>query len=154
MSDKRQKTDSKLELSSNTLSEDEASVASVLKEHLDAKIDNLEFDVTSRLSAARHRALAVAENENPKSTRLDWLTGKNRVAGFALGVIALVVGSQLIPGMVSTAPDFSNSSEQLADVNPSTQETLFQDLPILSSNDDIDFYQSMELLEWMDSNSG
>jgi len=43
------------------LSEKERQLQSVLSKHLDAEADHLDFTITSKLSAARHKALALGQ---------------------------------------------------------------------------------------------
>lgn len=144
----------------NSLNEAEAKIGEALKAHLDMQAENLDFSVTSKLSAARHRALAQerlpehnGKNANHSRTRSSgsWFNWTNAVGSTAVVALAIVLGTQFYPLNTSqnngvTGPAIP--TEQLA------QHTLMEDLNMLSAADDIEFYQNVEFLEWMENNSG
>lgn len=125
----------------DTLSSTELTVQRALSSHLDEQVEKLDFNTTSRLSAARHRALAQGQTSwgMPRSA---WpaLIGWSCAA-----VLVFYIGSQSAIQVVEV-PDMA-----LVAVEPTS---IIEDLTLLSSTDDIDFYQSVEFLEWMELNSG
>ncbi len=128
-------------------SDDEQWLEALVTQHLDANVENLDFNVSSKLSAARHRALASAEEANRFSgSRItQWWSWPSLFASSAVLALAIFTGIQLFP---SADESTSNLTAQ------STQSKLMEDLTLLSASDEIEFYQSMEFLEWMEHNSG
>lgn len=127
------------------LTEDEITVQNVLNKHLDAQVENLDFNISSKLSAARHQALAGEPRISKKSFGIVGLQWPALVVASCAVVLVAFLAVQLN----TEAPEADSS--QLATYEP----TLFiEDLNILSAADDIDFYQSVEFLEWMENNAG
>ncbi len=124
--------------SDHSLSSNEQSVKESLDQYMNSEVNNLDFNVSSKLAAARHRALDQSP-ANPHRGTWQIATG----GGVALAA-ALVVGSQFYqPATDVTA----------IDVPAVAQNELMEDLPLLASSDDIEFYQSIEFLEWLENNS-
>ena len=121
------------------LSIDEQSVKKPLDQYLKTEVDNLDFNVTSKLAGARHRAL----DQSPIRNR-HWGAWQKMAGGGAALAVALVVGQQMYnPTSEITAPDTTSVA----------QSGLMEDLPLLASGDDLEFYQSIEFLEWLENNS-
>ncbi|OED42164.1 hypothetical protein AB833_07620 [Chromatiales bacterium (ex Bugula neritina AB1)] len=91
---------------------------------LDASADSVDFVTSSRLSAARARAIALPRRPN-------WLNPFTSVT--AAAAMCFVVYTYY--PFTSQQPDPMMASE---------------DLPIFSSNVEIEFIESLEFLEWMD----
>jgi hypothetical protein len=126
------------------LTDDELAMQSVLSKQLDAQVEDLDFNISSKLSAARHKALSgQSRNANKKFvfSELKWSSA-------ALVCCAAVLVAFLTVQLNYSAPEAV--STQVA-VNEPTH--FIEDLNILSATDDIDFYQSVEFLEWMESNN-
>ena len=131
--------------SADTLTDDEVALKRVLTDHLDAQVENLDFTISSKLSAARHQALsgqARTRSRSPLFMGLQW-------PSLALASCAVVVVAFLALQLNNSEIDVETT--QLA-VNEPTH--FIEDLNILSATDDIDFYQSVEFLEWMENNAG
>ncbi|MFT4727430.1 MAG: hypothetical protein ACI9UN_001925 [Granulosicoccus sp.] len=129
----------------DALSDDEVAVQGVLNRHLDAQVENLDFNISSKLSAARHQALAGQSRAGSRRfgfTGLQW-------PSLVIASCAVVSVAFLALQLNTVAPEADSS--QVA-INESTY--FMEDLNILSATDDIDFYQSVEFLEWMENNAG
>ncbi len=123
-------------------------VQGVLQNHLDQEADNIDFVVSSKLKAARHRALAqdgVSTYGKPATNSR--MPKPAFIASAAVFAVAMVLGLQWFNKGTLVAPQ---PTDQIA----LTQGAPVEDLNILTANDDIEFFQNIELLEWMDSNSG
>lgn len=116
-------------------------VSDVLGQHMDQRVENLDFTVTSKLSAARRRALSANDNRFrlPVWQRLGAVT--------AVASILTLVGLYVYQ---SGSPQL----QQPAIVQQDSSGSLIEDLPLLSSSDDLQFFQTLELLEWMENNQG
>lgn len=132
--------------SEDSLTKDELLLKRSLQSHLDAKVDNLDYTVTSKLSAARHRAMSAKSESRYKTNTSDaWFSWTTVAGSTAVLAIAAVLGLQM----------FSSQTMQPADsFDQTAQHVLMEDLNLLSSSDDIEFYQSVDFLEWMENNSG
>ncbi len=130
----------------DALTIEEKGLKNALSSHLDEQVENLDFNVTSRLSAARHRALA-GERRVGFMPQLGWPAA---VSGACAAVFVAVLCMQLVSQPVDVA------SPPIASPNVATsgQTGFVEDLHILSASDDIEFYQSVEFLQWMEMNSG
>ena len=126
--------------------EDTQWIEDSLQSHLDARADNLDYTVTSKLSAARHRALSLdATGESTKNSPTVWFNWVNAAGGTAVLALAIVFGMRV----------YSPIKPQTEDpIGLISQQVLMEDLNMLSSSDDIEFYQAVEFLEWMETNSG
>jgi len=100
--------------------------------------DTVDYVVESRLAAARARAIAVTP-VNPIRQRLN-MAG-TAIAGIALCYLAIRVFQ---PGLgLSEDP-----SLQTAHNSMQLEQSI--DLPILSSTEDLEFFDSLDFIEWMD----
>jgi len=123
------------------INKDEFAIKEALNKHLDAEVNSLDFNVTSRLAAARHTALSNHQAKPLWQQMIGWRS----VAGLAATIaVAYVIGSQLL--VTSTMQPTPQTTEI------ATGE-LMEDLTILAEGDDIEFYQSIEFLEWLETNS-
>ena len=121
------------------LPEDDQWLKDSLNQHLNAKVDQLDFTVTSKLAAARHRAL----EQNIRQSS-NWLGVPAASAGVAVLALAVFISGKFYsPAPPITAP----TSARVA------QSDFMEDLPLLAAADDIEFYQSIEFLEWMEKYS-
>ena len=130
-------------------SKDEQWIKGAVQHHLDQETDQLDFNVSSKLAAARHRAMDQ-NNAATTSSITDWLNWPALAGGTAMLLVALVVGNQFYSPTTDTIPDAITIAENTS----APTSALIEDLPLLSATDDIEFYQSIEFLEWMESNSG
>ena len=130
-------------------SKDELWIKGAVQQHLDREVDAIDFNVSSKLAAARHRAMEQHKSGNT-GLATDWLHWPALAGGSAMLVLALVVGNQFYPPTSDTLPANTVTAEN----TPVAPGDLIEDLPLLSATDDIEFYQSIEFLEWMESNSG
>lgn len=92
---------------------------------LDTQEQSIDYVTRTKLSAARARALDAG-------SRFEWFSARTAAAAVSLSVGAVV--------LVNLSPDTPESTPLMAS----------QDLPILSSSEELEFYQSLEFLEWMD----
>ena len=120
-------------------------MAARVQTHFDAEVDKLDFNITSKLAAARHRALAELPESRANAPSLPAWLGWQSLAG---SVAALSLAIFLVVKIVTPEQAVSVSDDAIAGVN------VMEDLQLLSASDDIEFFQSMEFLEWMESNSG
>ena len=120
-----------------------------MQQHLDRQIDDIDFNVSSKLAAARHRAMDQHKAGNAGSVT-DWLNWPALAGGCAVLALALLVGNQFY----TPTADTISGNTIIAQNIPVSPGDLIEDLPLLSATDDIEFYQSIEFLEWMESNSG
>jgi len=132
--------------SDKTMSKDELWIKESLSNHLDAQVESLDYTVTSKLSAARHRALALEQPKNSIFTaKKTWFSWTAALASTAVLVLAVTAGMRLLPQSQTQTVELAGQM---------SQAVLLEDLNLLSASDDIEFYQSVEFLEWMESNSG
>ena len=123
------------------LSSEELTMQRALSSHLDEQVDKLDFNTTSRLNAARHRALAQ-EQSSREMLRSAWPA---MIGGSFAAALVFYIGSQAaiqtvdVPGTALVAAEATS---------------IIEDLTLLSATDDIDFFQSVEFLEWIEMNSG
>lgn len=125
-----------------TLSTDELSVKKALGQHLDAQVEQLDFTITSKLAAARHRALDQHKTQPAWYRIFGWQPLARATAALA---VALIIGSQLT--------DTTTRMQPLPQTADAVTGTLMEDLTMLAEGDDIEFYQNIEFLEWLESNS-
>lgn len=124
------------------LSTDELIVGKALGQHLDSQIGQLDFTITSKLAAARHRALDQRRKQPAWYRVSGWQPLTRATAALA---VAFIIGSQLTD-TTSLMQPFPQTAEK-------TTGTLMEDLTMLAEGDDIEFYQNIEFLEWLESNS-
>lgn len=125
---------------------DDQWVGDTVRTHLDSKVDELDFNVTSKLSAARHRAMATDISSNRESGVFGkWLASPVLFSGVAVMALTFVLGSQYMSGEIAVPAD---QPVQL------TQSDLIEDMNMLSATEDLEFFEAMEFLEWMENNSG
>ncbi|MFT6304619.1 MAG: hypothetical protein ACI9XK_003657 [Granulosicoccus sp.] len=129
----------------DVLTDKELAMQSVLKEHLDSQVENLDFNISSKLSAARHQALAGQSRAGSRRFGFWGLHGPGMVAASC----AIVLVAFLAIELNTVTPEADSS--QVA-INEPTH--FIENFNILSATDDIDFYQSVEFLEWMENNAG
>ena len=116
---------------------------SALNQHLNTRAENLDYNVTHKLAAARRRVLDQTESSTSVDNEWSRLTAAS--VGALASVSALYFGVKLYaPGSLAPATD----STVVA------QSTFIEDLSLLTASDDIDFFQSIEFLEWIESNPG
>ena len=123
------------------LTDDQIAVKQTLSQHLDNEVEQIDFTVASKLSAARQRALAEQTTSTTWYGRLGWQHMATALASLAL---VYVLASQ-IPG--SNAPPPTAQDTEFATVN------LMEELSLLAEGEDIEFYQNLEFLEWLENNS-
>ena len=99
-----------------------------IREELDKSVDTLDAHTLSRLNQARHKAL-----EQPTRTRWrsNWLLPVAATAAVAVLAFSLLTVNS------TTDPDL-----------------LLEDLELLSSAEDMDFYGELEFYEWLDQYAG
>jgi len=103
---------------------------------LDQQQENIDYVTRSRLSAGRAQAIEKLRAQRASQ----WRFFNPGIAVFAMVVV------------VTTAVLFNPLSKQQSSL-PGELPT--QDLPILASSEELDFFQQLEMLEWMDeSDSG
>ena len=132
----------KLTRQTTTLSNDDLLVKKAIGHHLDSQVAQLDFTVTSKLAAARHRALDRQKKQPAWYSVSGWQPLARATGALA---VALIIGSQLTDTTTRIQP-----SPQTAETVTST---LMEDITILAEGDDIEFYQNIEFLEWLESNS-
>lgn len=104
--------------------------------------------VAGQLRAARRTAL---EQNTAKQRWMDRLSfsgfpgwGMTFVAGLGAAVVALMVF--LGPQAVSEKPSLQ--------AKPNNGGTMLEDLSIMAAQEDLEFYQDLELLQWLDKEEG
>jgi len=135
-------------------SDDELWLKGKIQQHLDTEVENLDFNVTSKLSAARHRALDQSTSDTTRSGSdstawKPWFNTRNLAGGTAVLTLAVLIGNQLYPPAAIQTPTMQIPTEN----STLASSDLMEDLTLLSSSDDLEFYQSIEFLEWIESNS-
>ncbi len=166
------KSDSRNNVQNDALSDDALSLKAPLTNALDQQVDDLDLNVRSKLSAARHRALAgeSSRQAHPGFAGNSWLLPAGLACTVALlGLLVVQVnrGSPTESGL-QVAQGSSQESVQVSaeasdrqpiqelDQTPVlvVENSIMEDLHLLSASDDIEFYQSVEFLEWMEQNAG
>jgi len=99
---------------------------------------------------ARHRALAQETNTSTVGSFISWFSWKTAVASTAVVALTIFATQQLY----QTNPEQAIGLNDSVAANQVPQQVLIEDLELLTASDDIDFYQSVEFLEWMAINSG
>ena len=183
MKDRSNKTDKRLsdEPESVNSNGEQLWAEGVIREHLNARVDSLDADVTARLSAARQLALAQSvedERESDGSSRRGfssdsrqwsrkkswewskdwWLDRSNKWFGWSVagsGLAAAVVFAVLILKLLPSEPpglDTAPVAREIASLDNNNRA--IEDMQMLSASDELEFFQTLELLEWIDSNAG
>lgn len=121
-------------------------LAESLNNHLNTQVEALDYTVTSKLSAARHRALASEPRRlTGVGSSFTWFSPAKAFGGMGALMAIGVLGFQM----------YTQGPANTAQIdNHATQQVFIEDLNLLSASDDLEFYQSLEFLEWMESNSG
>ncbi len=106
---------------------------------LDAAADAIDGSTASRLAGARREALAQVRGKRSISFfGTPWATA---IAGLAASLVVVLLWFEPV----------ENSADLIeTDSSPITLESL----PILSSSEDLEFFQSIDFLVWMEKNSG
>ncbi len=120
----------------------DAEIQKLLKKSLDQSTESIDAVTSSRLSAARHRALEHAQTSSPWGWLSPW---KGGLAALSVCVLALSVLLN------------DNDQAQSANTVATEQSGMFADLEILASKDDVEFYESLDFLLWLENapeNSG
>lgn len=113
-----------------------------LVDALDAEEAALPPEVTRRLVEVRRAARLKASDSTPKNRLLAW---QPLVGASALGVLALAVfGPNLM--LRETAVELGAGDTAIVTLDVSTADTL----DVLGSSDDIEFYQSVDFLLWLE----
>jgi hypothetical protein len=103
----------------------------------DESVDNLDMGTRSRLTQARHAALAVAEKPGP-ARWLTWVPVYGAVAAVVLGV-ALWIGHSGTDRVLATTDSRSG----------------LEDLELVASNDQLELLQDdIEFYDWIDKSAG
>lgn len=145
-------------------------VEQLLVGYLDSQVDSLDHTVTSRLSAIRHKALADDTAASQNSFVQAPFRYRSALVGASICLIVALLGVKLYApfynsqheeqgvGLAKLISDDAGlllepttSSGALAQGHDNTD--LLQDLTMLSASDDLEFYQSIELLEWLEANA-
>jgi hypothetical protein len=100
------------------------------REALDRRLENLDAATLSRLRQARQQAVATAN----RAPRVDWWLTAGAVATAV--VIASISVTLFLPVPVKPIPDWLVQQEP--------------DVEMLVSTEDLDFYQELEFLLWLD----
>ena len=107
---------------------------------LNAEVDQLTLVDTARLQAARRRALDRTPAR--QGYTLPW-------QGLAAAVILVaVVIVRLLQSGGNAVPEVTTASSK-----PAQMDGLFNDLPLLAAGEDVDFYQDLEFLIWLENNN-
>jgi len=123
------------ETSANATDKDDAWIHGITGQ-LRQSEDTIDYVVESKLAAARTRAIA-ATPVNPIRQRLN-IAGA-AIAGIALCYLAIRLFQ---PGLgLSEDPSLAQNTMQF-------EQSI--DLPILSSTEDLEFFDSLDFIEWMD----
>lgn len=135
----------------SALTDDERAIKQALKQHLDTEVENLDFNITSKLAAARNRALAQEISKPAWQNLFGWpslFSWQTMAGGLAAVTMAYVISGQL----QNTTRDF-DPTNQTPVIAETPGSVLMEDMTILAEGDDIEFYQNIEFLEWLESNS-
>jgi hypothetical protein len=109
---------------------------------LDASVDNLDAHTRSRLTQARHAALAVAEQRRGSWLPSSWLPA-GALAAAAVVAVALWMGQPGIPSAPRAVPATTMAA------------TAVEDVEIYATNDAIElFAEDPEFYEWAGASTG
>ena len=110
------------------MSKTERELIEAIRAELDKSADALDAHTLSRLNQARHRALT-------RQARFSWASGRWLLPAAATAAVAVLAFNLLT-------------------ITPAEPETLLEDLELLSSVEDMDFYSELEFYEWLDQHAG
>lgn len=113
----------------STLEQDQALLDDI-KNTLDESVERLDAATRSRLTQARHKALA---GRSGKAARRRWLLPVSAFASTAAAVLAITLWTH--------QPDSFDT------------ELALEDLEIIASNTDLEFLQDLEFYEWLESDA-
>ena len=111
------------------MSKTERELIEAIKAELDKSAESLDAHTLSRLNQARHRALE-------RRTRFSWKVNRWLLPAAATAAVAVLAFN-----LLTITP-------------PAEPETLLEDLELLSSVEDMDFYGELEFYEWLDQHAG
>lgn len=117
----------------------ERQLSAELNRVLEQEVSELDLVTLSKLSAARHRATS--------STKDSWIPVRPWAFGTGLAsmaLLAMIILPNFSPPVViqPEAPQLTSTAAVL------------EDLSILAAGDGVDFYQSVDFLLWLESNTG
>jgi hypothetical protein len=122
-----------------TMDPKERQLSAELNRVLEQEVRELDQVTLSKLSAARHRATA--------ETKDSWIPLKPWVFGTGLASMALLA--------MIVLPRFSSPVvDQPEVVQLTSSAAVLEDLSILAAGEGVDFYQSVDFLLWLESNTG
>lgn len=116
-------------------------LSDALKRELEQQADDLDMVTRAKLAAARHRATDAVSTHNSRLPMRPWTLG----AGLAS--IALLV--MILLPTISAPPVIQPDETHLT-----ATTMVLEDLSILTASDSVEFYQSVDFLLWLESNSG
>lgn len=117
----------------------ERQLSAELNRVLELEVSELDQVTLSKLSAARHRATG--------STNDSWIPVRPWAFGTGLASMALLA--------VIILPNFSPPVVmQTEDPQLTSAAAVLEDLSILAAGEGVDFYQSVDFLLWLESNTG
>ncbi len=122
----------------HTTSELDNEIILALSDQLENKADSLDSTTLARLSAARHRALE--QQDHQKSGVFRNTVWKSGFAAAAIGFLALTIW-------------FTGIREINTEKLYSAEADMLSELPILASEDSVEFYRSLEFLIWLENES-
>ena len=118
---------------------------------LDESIDNMDSIDASRLRTARQMAYRKAEEQRQKSWRAglnDWLSWKSGMALACTIAVVATVTFNLNP----------QQSEPEVIITKATQQQKpkvgIEVIPLLTANEDLEFYESVNFLLWLEQQQG
>lgn len=108
-------------------------------DHLDMALENVDESIAERLAYARRRALSQRVSDKRTAPALPlWATGMVSTCVLTIAFI-----------MWFSAPDPTPMLEHSGE-----NTAALESVSILSASDDLDFYQSVDFLIWMENSSG
>lgn len=110
-----------------------------LTAELDTAVDTLDDSTVRRLASARRQAVAQASDK--RSIRIPGTPWATATAGLATLLVVVLLWFEPL----------QNSADLIV---TDISSTPLESLPILSSADDLEFFQSVDFLIWMEKNSG
>lgn len=111
---------------------------------LDNEADQLNDVERARLSAARHRAL------DRKSRRGSYIQPWHSVA--AAAALVAVIGFRIVTPSLDGS-ETTVDKPTVAESSAPGMDGLLSDLPLLAAGDEVDFYQDLDFLMWLENNN-